>query len=64
MRAKTVEESVTMKHLPVTEFVTPQKFQSYGDEARKLGFIHVASGPMVRSSYHADEFTADAIPPV
>jgi lipoic acid synthetase len=46
----------TLKHLPVKEFVTPEKFQEYGERARAMGFVHVASGPMVRSSYHADEF--------
>ena len=46
----------TRAHLPVIEYVTPQKFQEYGAVAREMGFVHVASGPMVRSSYHADEF--------
>jgi lipoic acid synthetase len=46
----------TLKHLPVKEFVTPEKFEEYGGRAREMGFVHVASGPMVRSSYHADEF--------
>jgi len=46
----------TLKHLPVIEYVPPQRFESYGERARQMGFIHVASGPMVRSSYHADEF--------
>jgi lipoic acid synthetase len=46
----------TLKHLPVIEFVSPAKFEEYGECARKMGFVHVASGPMVRSSYHADEF--------
>lgn len=46
----------TLKHLPVAEFVSPETFKKYGDQARSLGFVHVASGPMVRSSYHADEF--------
>jgi lipoic acid synthetase len=46
----------TLKHLPVIAFITPEKFAEYGDRARKMGFLHVASGPMVRSSYHADEF--------
>ena len=41
-------------HLPVAEYVTPAKFDEYGDRAREIGFRHVASGPMVRSSYHAD----------
>ena len=47
----------TLKHLPVIEFVSPDRFQTYGDIARNMGFVHVASGPMVRSSYHADDFT-------
>jgi lipoyl synthase len=45
----------TTGHLPVVEFITPGQFQSYYRLARSMGFIHVASGPMVRSSYHADE---------
>jgi len=47
----------TLKHLPVVEFVTPEQFAALGRVAQELGFVHVASGPMVRSSYHADEFT-------
>ena len=47
----------TLKHLPVAEFVTPEKFDDYGKIAEEKGFGHVASGPMVRSSYHADEIT-------
>jgi lipoic acid synthetase len=45
----------TLKHLPVCQFVSPDRFEVYGARARQLGFVHVASGPMVRSSYHADE---------
>ena len=47
----------TLKHLPVVEFISPDRFNAYGDIARNMGFVHVASGPMVRSSYHADDFT-------
>ena len=47
----------TLRHLPVVEFVTPEKFAEHGARAREMGFVHVASAPMVRSSYHADEFT-------
>ena len=50
----------TLKHLPVTAFIHPDKFAEYGERARRLGFVHVASGPMVRSSYHADDFTPGA----
>ena len=46
----------TLRHLPVVEFVSPAKFEEYGRRAGELVFVHVASGPMVRSSYHADEF--------
>jgi lipoic acid synthetase len=46
----------TLKHLPVVEFIAPEKFAEYGRRAGELGFVHVASGPAVRSSYHADEF--------
>lgn len=46
----------TLKHLPVVQFVSPEKFAEYGRMAEEMGFTHVASGPMVRSSYHADEF--------
>ena len=41
-------------HLPVERFVTPAEFDALADTARDLGFSNVASGPMVRSSYHAD----------
>ncbi|MBA4150120.1 MAG: lipoyl synthase [Verrucomicrobia bacterium] len=47
----------TLTHLPVVEFVHPDKFTEHKATAEKLGFLHVASGPMVRSSYHADEFS-------
>jgi lipoic acid synthetase len=51
----------TIKHLPVVEFVTPDAFRCFGGRAREMGFVHVASGPMVRSSYHADEFSAPSM---
>jgi lipoic acid synthetase len=47
-----------LKLLPVQEFVSPEKFAFFKQRAEAMGFIHVASGPMVRSSYHADEFNA------
>jgi len=50
----------TLQHLPVVKFIPPAEFEAYGEQARRLGFRHVASGPMVRSSYHADEFTLTA----
>lgn len=44
------------KHLPVVEYITPEQFTYYGDVARRKGFLYVASGPLVRSSYHAADF--------
>jgi len=41
-------------HLPVVRYVPPSEFDELGDIARELGFTHAASGPLVRSSYHAD----------
>ncbi len=45
----------TAKHLPVEEYVEPGKFAWYGDMARFRGFSYVASAPLVRSSYMAEE---------
>jgi lipoic acid synthetase len=47
----------TLRHLPVVEFIPPATFARYKALAEEMGFLHVASGPLVRSSYHADEFT-------
>ena len=48
----------TLKHLAMVEFIPPAKFVEYKVRAEEMGFVHVASGPLVRSSYHADEFGA------
>ena len=42
------------RHLPVQRFVEPEEFERLGDYARTLGFRHVESSPLVRSSYHAE----------
>ena len=44
------------RHLSVEEFVTPEKFQEWQKESEEMGFLYVASGPLVRSSYRAGEF--------
>lgn len=44
----------TRYHLPVDRYVTPQEFIELADYAKSIGFSNVASGPLVRSSYHAD----------
>jgi lipoic acid synthetase len=43
------------KHIPVAEFITPEKFQEYKEYALSKGFRYVESGPLVRSSYHAEK---------
>ncbi len=45
-------------HIPVDRFVTPDEFKTLGELAKKMGFSRVASGPLVRSSYHADKQAA------
>ena len=45
----------TKNHLPVKEFITPEIFKMYEEAGLKMGFRHVESGPMVRSSYHAEK---------
>ncbi len=43
------------KHHPIVRFATPEEFVSLKEQALEMGFSHVESGPLVRSSYHADE---------
>ena len=45
----------TRNHLPVKKFITPEEFEEFGEFARSLGFRHVESSPLVRSSYHAEK---------
>jgi lipoic acid synthetase len=44
----------SLHHLPVQCYLAPEEFDRLGEIGRAMGFSHVASGPMVRSSYHAD----------
>jgi lipoic acid synthetase len=48
-------------HLPVERFVPPEEFDEIGEQVRTLGFSMVASGPFVRSSYHAGEMAEQAV---
>jgi lipoic acid synthetase len=48
----------TLKHIPVARYVPPAEFDELAVLARSLGFREVASGPFVRSSYHADEMVS------
>jgi lipoic acid synthetase len=50
----------TSEHLPVERYVPPEEFDEIGEQMRRLGFSMVASGPFVRSSYHAGEMTDSA----
>lgn len=45
----------TPKHLPIAEFVTPERFEKYRELGLEMGFRYVESGPLVRSSYHAEK---------
>ena len=47
------------KHLEVVEFIHPDQFTDYKRIAEAMGFSYVASGPLVRSSYHADDFVPE-----
>ena len=51
----------TEKHLPVARWVTPAEFDEYRDIGMEMGFVNVFSGPLVRSSYHADEQAQDVV---
>jgi lipoyl synthase len=52
----------TEQHLPIDRYVTPEEFREYAGEGKALGFSHVESGPLVRSSYHAwDQLNASGI---
>jgi lipoic acid synthetase len=46
-------------HLPVEKYYSPDEFASFREEAMSLGFKHVIAGPLVRSSYHADNYCAE-----
>ncbi|MDH5534661.1 MAG: lipoyl synthase [Betaproteobacteria bacterium] len=50
----------SVHHLPVTRYVEPAVFDMYAREAESMGFSHAASGPLVRSSYHADQQAHEA----
>jgi lipoic acid synthetase len=43
------------KHLPIVRYVTPEEFDAFRREGKSMGFAHVESGPLVRSSYHASD---------
>lgn len=45
----------TRNHFPVAEYILPEKFEEYGRIGKEMGFRHVESGPLVRSSYHAEK---------
>jgi lipoate synthase len=45
----------TREHLPVARWVTPERFAHFKRAGEAMGFRHVESGPLVRSSYHAEE---------
>ncbi len=51
----------SVHHLPLVRYLHPDEFERLGEFGYELGFSHVASGPMVRSSYHADQQARDVV---
>jgi lipoic acid synthetase len=49
------------RHLPIVRYIPPAEFDRYRDAGKDMGFAHVEAGPLVRSSYHADDSRAAAI---
>ena len=49
----------TREHLPVVEYVHPDQFAGYEEAGREMGFSWIKAGPLVRSSYHAEEQQAE-----
>jgi len=47
----------TSRHLPVVEFIAPEKFNWFKEVAKQMGFLYVAAGPHVRSSCKAENFS-------
>ena len=52
----------TREHLPVTRYYDPGEFALLKEEGTTMGFTHVESGPLVRSSYHAEQQTIHTTP--
>ena len=53
----------SLKHLPIARYATPQEFEELRRVGREMGFAHVESGPLVRSSYHASQAVKQAANP-
>jgi lipoic acid synthetase len=49
------------QHYPIMEYITPGQFAYYEEQAKLRGFLQVASGPLVRSSYHADKYFEELV---
>ncbi len=53
----------SLNHLPISKYYTPEEFKEFKKIGEELGFLHVESGPLVRSSYHAGEYVPNHLPP-
>lgn len=51
----------TKRHMKVSEYITPEKFEYWAGIARSMGFLYVSSGPLVRSSFKANELLKTAL---
>ena len=52
----------TKEHMPVARFVPPDHFERFREKGREIGLLHVEAGPLVRSSYHAEQHRPDPPP--
>ena len=55
LRVSTLGMRPSPKHLPIVRYVAPSEFDELRQAGKEMGFSHVEAGPLVRSSYHADE---------
>jgi lipoic acid synthetase len=51
----------SLKHLPIVRYIPPAEFEEYRQAGKEMGFAHVEAGPLVRSSYHADDSHSAAV---
>lgn len=51
----------TKRHMQVSEYVSPEKFEYWAKVAEEMGFLYVASGPLVRSSFKAKQLLSSAL---
>jgi len=53
----------SLNHLSISKYYSPEEFEEFKEIGEELGFLHIESGPLVRSSYHAGEYVMNHLPP-